>query len=52
MSGKQTVSVTLKNLPAYGGWAAIEQTEGEAWVWYSTRIAYPPIVLEPAPPIA
>lgn len=46
VSGKQTVTITLKNLPAYGGWAAIEQTAGEAWSWYSTRIAYPPLVFE------
>lgn len=46
VNGKQTVSLTLKNLPAYGGWAAIEQTAGAGWVWYSARIAYPPLVFE------
>ncbi len=46
VSGKQTVSLTLKNLPAYGGWAAIEQTAGDSWAWYTARITYPPLVFE------
>lgn len=46
VNGKQTVSLTLKNLPAYGGWAAIEQTAGASWAWYTTRISYPPLVFE------
>ena len=46
VNGKQTVSLTLKNLPAYGGWAAIEQTAGASWAWYSSRVSYPPLVFE------
>ncbi|MGW9629313.1 hypothetical protein ACWGST_01305 [Agromyces sp. NPDC055520] len=46
VTGKQTVSITLKNLPASGGSASVEQTAGASWSWYSTRISYPPLVFE------
>ena len=49
VNGKQTVSITLNDLPPYGGWAAVEQTAGASWAWYSTRIAHPPLVFEPSP---
>jgi len=49
-SGKRAVTVILRNVPAAGQvWAAIEQTDGEAWSWFSTRIAYPPLVFDPLP---
>lgn len=49
-SGKRVVTVILRNVPAAAGaWAAIEQTDGESWSWFSTRISHPPLVLDALP---
>lgn len=49
-SGKRTITVILRNVqPGQDTWAAIEQTAGEAWSWFSTRISHPPFVLDPLP---
>lgn len=46
-SGRRVITVILRNVqPGQDTWAAIEQTGGEAWSWFSTRISHPPIVLE------
>jgi hypothetical protein len=46
-SGKRVITVILRNVPAAAGaWAAIEQTDGESWSWFSTRISHPPLVLD------
>ncbi len=49
-SGKRTITVILRNVPAAAeSWAAIEQTDGESWSWFSTRISRPPLVFDPLP---
>lgn len=49
-SGKRVVTVILRNVPPVAEtWAAIEQTDGESWSWFSTRISYPPLVFEHLP---
>ncbi|GAA1816476.1 hypothetical protein [Agromyces neolithicus] len=46
-SGRRTITVILRNVqPGQDTWAAIEQTSGTAWSWFSTRISLPPLVLE------
>jgi hypothetical protein len=46
-SGRRTITVILRNVqPGQDTWAAIEQTSGEVWSWFSTRISLPPLVLE------
>jgi hypothetical protein len=52
-SGRRVITVILRDLPAgQDAVVAIEQTSGETWSWFSTRISHPPIVFEPLPPIA
>ncbi|MFM9921116.1 hypothetical protein [Lacisediminihabitans sp. H27-G8] len=47
VNGTQSISVVYSNLPANQPvYAYIEQTAGGHWNWYSTRISYPPIVLQ------
>ncbi len=48
-SGKVGIAVTLEDLPASGGYVTIEQTDGESWTWFSTRLSYPPLVFTPVP---
>jgi hypothetical protein len=47
VNGAKSISVVYSNLasnqPVY---ALIEQTAGANWNWYSTRISYPPLVLQ------
>lgn len=46
-SGRRVITVILRNVPASQEvHASIEQTAGESWSWYSTRISHPPLVLE------
>ncbi|WP_232497307.1 hypothetical protein [Agromyces humatus] len=46
-SGRRTITVILRNVqPGQDTWAAIEQTSGASWSWFSTRISHPPLVLE------
>lgn len=46
-SGRRLITIILRNVqPGQDTWAAIEQTSGEAWSWFSTRISHPPLVLE------
>ncbi|QNE46638.1 hypothetical protein F1C58_06765 [Glaciihabitans sp. INWT7] len=48
VNGTQSISIVYSNLPATQPvYAYIEQTAGGRWNWYSTRISYPPIVLQP-----
>jgi hypothetical protein len=50
-SGRRVITVILRNVPAnQEAYASIEQTAGESWSWYSTRISHPPLVLEIASP--
>lgn len=49
-SGKRAITVILRDVPASAeAWAAIEQTDGAAWSWFSTRIGHPPLVFDPLP---
>ncbi|MET4705360.1 hypothetical protein [Frigoribacterium sp. UYMn621] len=48
VNGTASISVAYSSLPANQPvYAYIEQTAGARWNWYSTRISYPPIVLQP-----
>lgn len=52
-SGRRVITVILRDVPAgQDVFAAIEQTSGETWSWFSTRISHPPLVLDPLQPIA
>ena len=47
VDGAQSISVVYANLaPDQPVYAVIEQTAGAHWNWYSTRISYPPLVLQ------
>ena len=47
-SGRRVITIILRNVqPGQDTWAAIEQTSGEAWSWFSTRVSHPPLVLDP-----
>lgn len=49
-SGRRVITIILRNVPpGLDASAAIEQTSGEAWSWFSTRIAHPPLVFDPLP---
>ncbi|CAN5426109.1 hypothetical protein BH10ACT4_BH10ACT4_03350 [soil metagenome] len=48
VNGTASISVVYSNLAASQPvYAYIEQTAGGHWNWYSTRISYPPLVLQP-----
>jgi hypothetical protein len=48
VNGTASISVVYSNLAASQPvYAYIEQTAGAHWNWYSTRISYPPLVLQP-----
>jgi hypothetical protein len=48
ISGQQTISVTLSQLPAAQQcYIYVQQTAGAAWSWYRTVISPPPLVFEP-----
>ncbi len=50
-SGRRVITIILRNVPpAQDTVASIEQTSGESWSWFSTRIGHPPLVLEPLQP--
>jgi hypothetical protein len=52
-SGRRVITIILRNVqPGQDTWTSIEQTSGEGWSWFSTRISHPPLVIEPLPPIA
>jgi len=52
-SGRRVITVILRDVPAgQDASAAIEQTTGETWSWFSTRIGHPPLIFDPLPPIA
>ena len=52
-SGRRMITIILRNVPpAQDTFAAIEQTSGETWSWFSTRIGHPPLVVDPLPPIS
>lgn len=52
-SGRRVITVILRDVPAgQDAWAAIEQTTGETWSWFNTRISHPPLVFDPFQPIA
>ncbi|WP_350349763.1 hypothetical protein ABIQ69_07645 [Agromyces sp. G08B096] len=45
-SGRRTITVILRNVPAgQEVFAAIEQTDGASWSWFTTSIGRPPIVI-------
>ncbi len=47
VDGATNVSVVFSQLaPTQPVYVALEQTTGAQWNWYSTRIAYPPFVLQ------
>lgn len=47
-SGRRAITVILRDVPpGLDASASIEQTDGEAWSWFSTRISLPPIVIGP-----
>ncbi|HEU0181700.1 MAG TPA: hypothetical protein VFR16_05885 [Agromyces mariniharenae] len=49
-SGRRVITIILRDVqPGQDTWAAIEQTSGEAWSWFSTRISHPPLVFDPLP---
>jgi hypothetical protein len=44
------ITVVLRDVPpAQDTFAAIEQTSGETWSWFTTRISHPPLVFDPLP---
>jgi hypothetical protein len=46
VSGKQTVSITFKNVPpTQETFGHISQTGGSPWNWFQTRISYLPILI-------
>ena len=48
--GRRVITIILRNVPAgQDTFAAIEQTSGETWSWFSTRVAHPPLVFDPLP---
>lgn len=48
VDGSASVSVVFANLaPNQPVYVSLDQTAGAQWNWYSTRISYPPIVLQP-----
>jgi hypothetical protein len=45
VTGKTIVTAVLRNVPpAVSNFIALTQTAGPRWEWFSTRIAFPPIV--------
>lgn len=49
-SGRRVITIILRNVaPGHDASAAIEQTSGEAWSWFSTRITLPPLIFDPLP---
>jgi hypothetical protein len=51
--GRRVITIILRNVqPGQDTWTSIEQTSGENWSWFSTRISHPPLVFDPLPPIA
>ena len=47
-SGRRVITIILRNVPpAQDTFAAIEQTSGETWSWFNTRISHPPLVFDP-----
>lgn len=49
-SGRRVITVVLRDVPpAQDTFAAIEQTSGETWSWFTTRISHPPLVFDPLP---
>ncbi|WP_157356749.1 hypothetical protein [Agromyces sp. NDB4Y10] len=47
-TGRRAITVILRDVPpGLDASASIEQTDGESWSWFSTRIALPPIVIGP-----
>jgi hypothetical protein len=46
-AGRRVITVILRNVPPNQDVnAAIEQTSGEAWSWFSTSIGRPPLVID------
>lgn len=46
-AGRRVITVILRNVPPNQEVnAAIEQTSGEAWSWFSTSIGRPPLVID------
>ncbi|HEX6366104.1 MAG TPA: hypothetical protein VF000_08165 [Agromyces sp.] len=46
--GRRVITIILRNVqPGQDTWTSIEQTSGENWSWFSTRISHPPLVFEP-----
>ncbi|WP_173924171.1 hypothetical protein [Agromyces sp. Marseille-P2726] len=47
-SGRRLITIILRNVqPGQDTWTSIEQTSGENWAWFSTRISHPPLVFDP-----
>jgi hypothetical protein len=50
-AGRRVITVILRNVPPNQDVnAAIEQTRGEAWSWFSTSIGRPPLVIDTVSP--
>ena len=50
-AGRRVITVILRNVPPNQDVnAAIEQTSGEAWSWFSTSIGRPPLVIDAVSP--
>lgn len=46
-AGRRVITVILRNVPPNQDvFAAIEQTSGESWSWFSTSIGRPPIIID------
>ena len=47
VNGRQTITLILKDVqPSQQVYGSIEQTAGSSWLWYSTRVSYPPLVFQ------
>lgn len=47
VNGRQTITLILGDVqPSQQVYGSIEQTAGSPWVWYSTKVSYPPLVFQ------
>lgn len=47
LNGPSKVTLIIQNMPPTVTYAYLEETNGRAWNWYSTRIRFPPLVIKP-----
>ncbi|MCU1477945.1 MAG: hypothetical protein JWQ64_2638 [Subtercola sp.] len=47
ITGQQTISIVVANVPPAPLYVALTQTAGTAFTWYSTSINHPPLVFQP-----